>query len=290
MMMALRSPLNLAEVVTRPPVETEPEVELVPPPRLVLALAAKTWLGIVKKRIKAKKKEICFLITFYFSQLRFFCQFIKIGLVKKIIFIILGILVLLAAGGGFYYFKFYQKSSSGLVNPLTNQKTESEAKLLVWEDPAGFKFSYPEGVKINNHPEDEENYAHLELTSTSHPGSILVWMKDTNYKNIQDWVKKEASASSAQVFDSDLGDHPAQKVALTNPQKMVMATLDGNALVLVEVYPEDSWWNQTYNQILSSFEFVPLKGEKTPSSSKVSGSSGQTSGGGIVDEGEEIVE
>jgi len=209
--------------------------------------------------------------------------------VKKLIFIILGILVLLVAGG-FYYFKFYQKPSSGLVNPLTNQKTESEAKLLTWEDPAGFKFSYPEEVKINNHPEDEENYAHLELTVASHPGLILIWMKDTNYKNIQDWVKKEASDSSAQVFDSDLGDHPAQKVAFTNPQKMVTAALDGNALVLVEVYPEDSWWNQTYSQILSSFEFIPLQSEETSTSTKVSGSSGQTSGGGIIDEGEEIVE
>ncbi len=207
---------------------------------------------------------------------------------KKKLLIPLGILVLLLAGGGLYYFKFYQKSSSGLVNPLTNQKTESEAKLLVWEDPAGFKFSYPEEIKINNHPEDEENYAHLELTVASHPGLILIWMKDNNYKNIQDWVKKEASASSAQVFDSDLGGHPAQKVALSNPQKMVTATLDGNAIVLVEVYPQDSWWNQTYNQILESFEFIPLQGEIT--SPQTSGSSGQNSGGGIIDEGEEIVE
>ena len=207
---------------------------------------------------------------------------------KKKLLIPLGILVLLLAGGGLYYFKFYQKSSSGLVNPLTNQKTESEAKLLVWEDPAGFKFSYPEEIKINNHPEDEENYTHLELTVASHPGLILIWMKDTSYKNIQDWVKKEASASSAQVFDSDLGDHPAQKVAFTNPQKMVTVALDGNAIVLVEVYPQDSWWNQTYNQILESFEFIPLQGEIIPP--QTSGSSGQNSGGGIIDEGEEIVE
>lgn len=204
---------------------------------------------------------------------------------KKVIFITIGILILAAAG--FFYFKFYQKKSSNLINPLGSQN-QNETKLAVWKDPAGFKFSYPQDIKINNHPEDEENYAHLELTSTSHPGSILIWMKDTNYKNIQDWVKKEASASSAQVFDSDLGDHPAQKVALSNPQKMVTATLDGNVLVLVEVYPQDSWWNQTYNQILSSFEFIPLAGEITPP--QTSGSSGQSSGGGIVDEGEEIIE
>jgi len=205
---------------------------------------------------------------------------------KKRVFVILGILVLLLAGGSFYYFKFYQRKSSNLVNPLTSQ-SQTEAKLAVWQDPAGFKFSYPEEVKINNHPEDEENYAHLELTSASHPGSILVWMKDNNYKDIQAWVKQENASGSAQVFDSDLGDHPAQKLAFANPQKMVTAALDGNAIVLIEVYPQDSWFNQTYNQILESFEFTPLAGEITPA--ETSGSSGQGSGGEIIDEGEEIV-
>ncbi|MCX6724910.1 MAG: hypothetical protein NTV20_02305 [Candidatus Shapirobacteria bacterium] len=204
---------------------------------------------------------------------------------KKKVLIIISVLVLIAIG---VFVFLYQKPSSGLVSPLTNQKTESEAKLLAWEDPAGFKFSYPEEIKINNHPEDEENYAHLELTSSSHAGSILVWMKDTNYKNIQDWVKKENATESAQVFDSDLGGHPAQKLAFTSPQKMVTATLDGNVIVLIEVYPEDQWWNQIYNQILSGFEFIPLQGEITPS--QTSGSSGQGNGGGIIDEGEEIIE
>jgi uncharacterized protein YxeA len=206
---------------------------------------------------------------------------------KKTIFIILGILV--AIGGGIFYFKFYQKPFSGLVNPLTNQG-QSEAKLLTWEDPAGFKFSYPEEIKINPHEEDEENYAHLELTVDSHSGSILIWVKDTTYKEIADWVKKENSAGSAQVFDSELGGNPAKKLALNNPQKLVTATLDGNAIVLIEVYPEDQWWNQVYNQILSSFEFIPLQGEEISTPPKVSGSSGQTSEGGIIDEGEEVVE
>ncbi|MCJ7786821.1 hypothetical protein MUP06_01215 [Patescibacteria group bacterium] len=208
---------------------------------------------------------------------------------KKRLLITLGILVLLLAGGGLYYFKFYQKSSSSLINPLTNQN-QSEAKLLTWEDPAGFKFSYPEEIKINNHPEDEENYAHLELTSDSHQGSILVWMKDTNYKTIEDWAKKDPSASSGQVFDSDLGGAPAKKVASLNPKKLTTATVDVDVLVLVELTSEETWWNETYNQILSSFEFISLQGEKISTPAKVSGSSGQTSEGGIIDEGEEIVE
>jgi len=206
---------------------------------------------------------------------------------KRIIFIILGVLIVAGAGGCLYYFKFYQKPSSNLVNPLSSP-TQTEAKLTIWQDPAGFKFSYPEDIKIDDHPEDEENYAHLELTSVSHPGSILVWMKDNNYQNIQDWVKNNTSTSSAQAFDSDLGDHPAQKLAFANPQKMMTAALDGNAIAIIEVYPQDSWWNETYNQILSSFEFTPLQGEITPP--QTSGFSGQNSGGGLIDEGEETVE
>ena len=206
---------------------------------------------------------------------------------KKKILIILGILVLAAISGGIFYFNFYQRLFSGLVNPLTNQG-QSEAKLLTWEDPAGFKFSYPEEIKINSHEEDEENYAHLELTVDSHSGSILIWMKDTTYKEIADWVKKQGA--DVQVFDSELGGNPAKKLALNNPQKLVTATLDGNTIVLIEVYPEDQWWNQVYNQILSSFEFIPLQGEEISTPAKVSGSSGQTSEGGIIDEGEEVIE
>ena len=206
---------------------------------------------------------------------------------KKKVLIIIGVLVLIAIG---VFIFLYQKSSSKMVSPLTQTEQNQEGKLLVWEDPAGFKFSYPEEIKINPHEEDEENYAHLELTVDSHSGSILIWVKDTTYKEIADWVKKENSAGSAQVFDSELGGNPAKKLALNNPQKLVTATLDGNAIVLIEVYPQDSWWNETYNQILKSFEFIPLQGEEISAPAKVSGSSGQTSEGGIIDEGEEVVE
>lgn len=204
---------------------------------------------------------------------------------NKVLLIILGILILAAVWVGIF---FYQKPSSSLVNPLTSQTTKSEAKLAVWEDPAGFKFSYPEEIKINTHPEDKENYAHLELTSSSHSGSILVWMKDTNYKTIEDWAKKQGN--DVQVFDSDLGGNPAKKVASLNPKKLTTAAVDVDVLVLVELISEDTWWAETYNQILESFEFIPLQGEEAPTPAKVSGSSGQTNEGGVVDEGEEVVE
>lgn len=42
--------------------------------------------------------------------------------------------------------------------------TPIPAILLTWTDEAGFSFQYPNGTKIDNHPEDTTNYANLTLT------------------------------------------------------------------------------------------------------------------------------
>lgn len=170
-----------------------------------------------------------------------------------------------------------------VISPLGETPTQ-KAQLLTWEDPAGFKFSYPEGIKINPHEEDMTNYAHLELKNANHPGGILIWMKDSNYKTLEEWVKDQVSG--VQVFDSELGGKPAKKVAYVSPKKLVVAALDVNVLVLVEVTPEDKWWEETYNQILSSFEFIPLAGEETAPGAW----EGTGGGGGVIEEEEEVVE
>jgi hypothetical protein len=203
---------------------------------------------------------------------------------KKKLLIVGGLLAVLVVGG--LVVGRFKKAPSGIISPLVETKKE-EIQLTVWEDPAGFKFSYPSKIKIDPHKEDKENYAHLELTSPDHLGSILIWMKDTNYKNIDDWAEKDPSASSGQVFDSELGGKPAKKVAYTTPKKLVTATLDGDVLVLVEVMVEDEWWNEVYNQILSSFEFIPLVGEEKAAPGPWEGTGG---GAGVIEEEEEMVE
>ena len=171
-----------------------------------------------------------------------------------------------------------------ILSPLGETPTQ-KAQLPSWEDPAGFKFSYPDGIKINPHEEDTANYAHLELTASEHSGGILIWMKDTNYKDLEDWTKKEATGG-AQVFDSELGGKPAKKVAYVSPQKLVVAAIDVDVLVLVEVsLDEEGYWQGVSDQILSSFEFIPLGGEPT---STAPGS--RQGGGGVIEEEEEIVE
>jgi hypothetical protein len=212
--------------------------------------------------------------------------------VKKKLLILSGVVAVLLVGG--LVVMRLKKVPSGIISPLVETEKE-ELSLIVWEDPAGFKFSYPSKITIDPHEEDKENYAHLELTSPSHPGKILIWMKDTNYKNPDDWAKKEVG--EGQVFDSELGGKPAKKVASINPKKLTTATIDVDVLVLVEVFPEDEWWNEVYNQILSSFEFIPLAGE--PASAGASAGKekaapgpweGSGGGAGVIEEEEEVVE
>lgn len=198
---------------------------------------------------------------------------------------IIGIVIVLILAGGIIVFKI-KKSRAPLVGPVV-QETESP-KLTTWEDPAGFSFSYPEEVEIDPHEEDTENYAHLELTSPGRSGNVQVWVKETDYSEIEEWVDEEVGEEE-QIFDSELSGEPAKKIAYSDPEKLVTAAIDVDALVLIEMTPdEESYWQDVYNQILGSFAFIPLEGEEAVSPSTTEGGGG--GGGGIIYEAEEVIE
>lgn len=132
------------------------------------------------------------------------------------------------------------------------------APLVTWEDPAGFSFDYPGDLDTDPHEEDEENYAHLEFSADDHPGSIIIWMKDTTYKMIDDWAEKESEAASEQIFDTTLDGHEAKRVMFADG-RILTAALDQEVIVLVEMLPGDhQFWTPIYDQIVSSFKFIPL--------------------------------
>lgn len=176
------------------------------------------------------------------------------------------------------------KKGSSIVSPVTGPTVESEVKLTTWEDPAGFSFSYPENIAIDPHEEDEENYAHLELISPSDSeGKIIIWVKETDYTDIEDWV--EEASRDVQVLDTELDGEPAKKIAYSDPQKLVTAAIDIDALVLIEMTPDDQdYWQAVYDQILKSFTFIPLEGEATTAPAPAESS------GGIIEEPEEVIE
>lgn len=204
---------------------------------------------------------------------------------KRLVTIIGGVVVLLVIAGAVFIFQL--KKAPSVISPVGELEKEPEVKLATWEDPAGFSFSYPQDLEIDSHEEDRQNYAHLELTSADREGKILIWVKDTNYSTIDAWVKGEAGEKE-QIFDTELSGEPAKKVAYSEPGKLVTATIDVDALVLVEMFPdEEGYWQGVYDQVLTSFTFVPLEGEEAVAPAPWEGPG---EAGGIIEEPEEMIE
>ena len=196
--------------------------------------------------------------------------------------IIVGMIIVfvLILGIGFLIIK---NRTTPLIGPVVKE-TETP-KLATWEDPAGFSFAYPEEVEIDSHEEDTENYAHLELVASEHSGKILIWMKGTAYSEIEEWVKEEVG-EKGQILDTELNGEPAKKIAYSEPEKLVVAAIDIDALILIELYPdEEGYWQEVFNQILDSFTYIPLEGEEAAAPETTGGG-----GGGIIYETEEVIE
>ena len=121
-----------------------------------------------------------------------------------------------------------------LFPPKNVQKTTDlsltptpKEELIAWDDPAGFSFQYPKGLTVDKHDEDQENYAHVELTHTDHKGSVIIWAKDTTATTISQWLKNEKSLKDAASVDTTLGGNVAKKVMVKEPKKkQITATLD----------------------------------------------------------------
>lgn len=133
-------------------------------------------------------------------------------------------------------------------------------EFVEWRDPAGFAFEYPTDVVINKHDEDTVNYAHLELTHDSHPGSIFIWAKDTTAADATAWIKTDKEYKTLSAIDTTLGGVAAKKVLVASvPSKTVTGTVSDAILFTVEgTFDDKEYWEPLYDQIVSSFAFIPL--------------------------------
>jgi len=211
---------------------------------------------------------------------------------RKKTILVAGILVGLVVVGALIY-KFVLKKEDGEPISPASQISAPQVlapQLIVWEDPAGFTFSYPENFEIDPHEEDDENYAHVELTVLDQAGGIIVWMKDTAYSTIDKWLENEEEIVDEQVFDTTLSDHEGKKVMFANG-KLLTVTLDEEVIVLVELLPGDNrLWQPIYDQIIQSFEFVPLETEAFQAPAKSAGSGVSGGSASEIWEEEEVVE
>lgn len=200
---------------------------------------------------------------------------------KKVV-IIIAVIGTIVLGGGLWWFgRSSEKANliSPKVPPTDNEPSKAPSlKTLKWEDPAGFIFEYPEGVKINNHPEDKVNYANLEMTYPGKEGKIFVLAQDTALKRISDWEKTQTQSSAV-----TLGGKEAKKISVNAGITIIGTIDDGILFTIKEVQETDpTFWQKAFDQIISSFKFW----QPTPAESSTPASGG---GGEIIEE-EEIIE
>jgi hypothetical protein len=152
-------------------------------------------------------------------------------------------------------------------NHQVGEKTSKSAEkisfdLTEWKDPAGFSFEYPKEVKINNHPEDETNYAFLELTAAGKEGKIIILCRDSQYATLADWFKKDETVKLGNALDTKVASVSAKRVALgVNREISGLMDADGVFYTIERQDPDDSYWREAYKVVLNSFKFIPLAGE-----------------------------
>jgi len=157
--------------------------------------------------------------------------------------------------GMFVFRTKFVRTTSNIVPTVTVAPKE----LLVWDDPAGFSFKYPNDLTVNKHDEDTKNYAHVELTSTGHAGNIIIWAKDTTYQTVAEWIKGDATVSAAPSVDTTLGLKEAKKLILSGTtKKMITAAIDEDVLVTVEgdMQTDEAYWTDIYAGIVQTFAFT----------------------------------
>ena len=194
---------------------------------------------------------------------------------KRALIFVLVTLILGGAGAGAYL--YYTGSASPPISPKGEEaavKPTPAPSLATWDDPAGFTVSYPGDLTLNKHDEDKDNYAHVEFTNAAHPGGLIIWVKDLpkGITTTTSWGKKMSASSSAILFDTTLGEKPAQKVLQSSPAKTVSVGVvyDGVLWTVETNLADASYWQTVHDAVVGSFTFKPLPTEAPSAAGPVS--------------------
>ncbi len=207
----------------------------------------------------------------------------KIALILSILSMALVTLVLIS------YLQYRTKFAA--VSPLAKvTPNPTLEELSTWTDPADFSFQYPKSLSLNPHNEDQANYAHVELVSASHSGSLIIWVKDTNVDTIDGWVIQQKIKNA---IDSELAGTAAKKVLTADEKnKITLSAINNGYLYQIEVNPTDlpaqaggEFWNKIFSQVSSTFTFI----SSATNTNQDAGTADQGSAEG-VSEGEEVIE
>lgn len=177
--------------------------------------------------------------------------------------ILVGLIIGGMVGGGYLWWVKSRSVTSNAGKEFVVSSAPTPAPLLTWNDTNGFTFQYPEGLSVNKHDEDRENYAHIELTHPGHPGSLIVWGKDPakGVSDVASWVKNENRFIGASMLDTELGRQEAKKVIVDGVTRMlVVGTVYDGIVWSVEAKLEDvEFWTGVHTAIVNAFTFTSVK-------------------------------
>jgi len=171
-----------------------------------------------------------------------------------------------------------KKTVSTILQKKPAPTKEVARKLKEYTDSSGFKFSYPENLKLDIKDISSSNsmYADLTLTSSSKKGQLNIKVNDIT-KTFFDEFLKDKTTIQTKLDDVDAYQYQEKrKLVTTAYDQGVQFTLTADQS------QEKNYWFEINKQIINSFKFVQ---PQTPATS--SGGGGEDS---VVFEGEEVIQ
>lgn len=167
------------------------------------------------------------------------------------------------------------------LSPIPLVVVPSDSK-KTYESDAGFSFSYPADVDMNEFDLDQTTYADLELHSATVSGILKFRIADSKDTTASAWIETKNAAAKNTANDRTLDD--VQGLEYISDDQILFAALDQGALFTIDIEPQENsvFWRSVYDSIVSSFTFVPPP--------EAPAQSAPASSGEIIFEGEEIIE
>ncbi len=196
---------------------------------------------------------------------------------KKVISL-LGIFIIALIGVIIYISRSQPKTAS--VTQKKVSPTSAAKKMKEYTDPSGFKFNYPEDVKVVANDVSTSNtlYADIIITTAGKKGQIAIKAEDATKTFFDESLKDKTT------IETKLDDVNAFQYQEKN--KLITVAYDQSVqfTLTADLSQEKNYWFGVNKQILNSFEFVQ---PKTQTQSTGSSDSSEEE---IIFEGEETIE
>ena len=168
------------------------------------------------------------------------------------------------------------KSISPVMLQTETKNTKPSETLKEYSDPSGFTLSYPDNLSLTkNDITDESTYADIQLNSKDISGSLNLKITDSKFATLDDWLKLNKGTSKEVQLGSLKG------MEIITADRLLLGVLDKNIFFTIEMpLLEKDFWQQVYNNVLTTFSFT------TPETVNPTESSPED----ISFEGEEVIE